>query len=76
MTGVSGAHGVGLKLKRIFFYSLTPSKELRLVSFHKKVNLQKLDFYPIFGVKLLLGFFAFLRQEIRVRDSSILEVAF
>jgi len=43
-----------------FFYSLTPTKEPRLVTFHREVKLKKLDFY---SVKLLLGFFVLFSRK-------------
>jgi len=39
-----------------FSYFHTPTKDPSLVTFHIKVNLLKLDFYPILVFKLVLGF--------------------
>ena len=44
----------------VFSYSLTPTKKPRLVTFNRKVKLQKLEFLLLYGVQLVLAFDDFL----------------
>jgi len=76
LTGILRAHEVRLKSKQGLFYYLTPTKDPRLVTFHRKVKLQKLCFYLVLVVKLALGFIEFFAIESGRGSSLKLELAF
>ncbi len=76
LTGGTGAYESRMGTKIGFFYSPITTKEPRLVTFARKVNLQKLGFFLFLGVKLALDFIVVLKIEKREGFVSRHKMAF
>jgi len=59
LTNVLGAYEIRMGSSAVFSYSLTTTKEPKLVTFHREIT-PKVGFLLLWDVKLALGFIAFL----------------